>query len=406
MTAEQRNSVVKQQKQEQLPQDDHVDHSNYDTRLLSFDPETFDIYLRMKKSSDHDFCFQVNSKTTFRDLFKIFEVVPIVFSPSIFYTQAPSTFSVSEHPGYISRTGAIVFDTQAHDTKYLKPVDLDSKIKDHVLPGQLVVPKFEERTFLKLSIFTFFLVWLYTDLPDFISPTPGISLTNHATIFITYVLREYLDMPQQAAKFYDDIFEPVGIPGQCIYFVFHIMKIAMFYFILWAGMFNPYKFTFVQQKLGSLSKENLLEIGWTSAMKASKTQYQDEYRKQLIAQYGSIMNLFRSGKLGYIKDCLFELKNGEGYATNHPQTDEIDVPLPFTRELLMKERAYMNTRLRSLNFETAFEELKNYRKYGPKFPCPELKEIVDKKFEKWNVEIEENAAKANPLFASLNKKQE
>ncbi|TID13599.1 hypothetical protein CANINC_004861 [Pichia inconspicua] len=398
-------STEEELKLDQSAYKEKLNESGLDHRLLNLTDDSFDIYIRMKYSADSDFCFQVTSSTSFRDLFKIFKTVPIVLSPSIFYDQIPIGFAISQHPGYLSRTGAIIFDTNAHDQKYLKNVDLDAKLKDNVLPGQLIVPHFQERTFLKYSIISLLLVWLYTDLPDFISPTPGICLTNHATVFITYVLREWLNLPQQAQRFYDDIFEPVGIVGQCIYFIFHIVKIAMFYLILWAGMFNPYKFSLVRQKLDSLTKDDLIEIGWTSAVKAQKLQYQDEYRKFLIAQHGSIMNIFKAGKLGYIKECVIELKNGEGYASSLPQTDDIEVPFKLTFDLLMKERAYFNRRLQSLEPSKIFEEIKKYRTFGPKYPCPELQTLVDKKFEKINLEIQESNVKTNPIFASLNKKE-
>lgn len=390
----------------QAEQNEKLQESGLDPRLLVLDSDTFDVYIRMKYSADSDFCFQVTSSTTYRDLFRIFKTVPIVFSPSIFYDQIPIGFAISQHPGYLSRTGAIIFDTDAHNKKYLKRVNLDDKLKDTLLPGQLIVPKFQERTFLKFSIISFLLVWLYTDLPDFISPTPGICLTNHATVFVSYVLREWMDLPQQAQKFYDDIFEPVGVVGQCIYFTFHIIKIAMIYLILWAGMFNPYKFSIVRQKLDHLTKESLIEIGWTSAVRAQRLQYQDEYRKFLIGQHGSIINLFRAGKLDYIKECVIPLKNGEGYASSLPQTEDIEVPFKLTFDLLMKERAYFNKRLQTLEPSKIFEEIKKYRTFGPKFPCPELQALVDKKFEKINAEIQEATVRNNPIFASLNKKED
>ena len=374
-----------------------VEETNND--VLSLDENTFDIYIRMKKSFENDFCFQVNNDTTFKDLLKIFEKVPIIFSPSIFYDKVPISFKISHFPGILTRTGTILFETKADNEKYLKSINnLNDKVSDYVLPGQLIIPVFNERSFLHYSVISFIFVWLYTDLPDFISPTPGICLTNYATDLIVYLLREVLERPAQADSFYSDIHAPVGIFGQCIYFAFHIFKVSLFYFILWAGLFNPYSW---RKPRLALSREDLIELGWTGVKKASKQQYQDDYRKNAIAEYGSIMNLYKAGKLSYIKHCFIDLQKGEGYDQLNKIDKEI-IPFKLNKQLLLKERELLNEKLIKLPYIEAYNYLKNYRKSGSMTPSPIFKSIIDLKFAPMDEEILGNERKINPITTGLN----
>lgn len=351
---------------------------------LTLDENTFDIYIRMKQSQENDFCFQVTDTTTFKDLFKIFTTVPIVWSPSIFYERVPIGFSVSSFPGLLTRTGGILFEGNADDVKYLTRVtDLDERVKDKCLPGQLIIPIFKERTFLHSSVVAFILIWLYTDLPDFISPTPGICLTNYATEVIVYVMREYLDKPAQATKFYNEMYAPTTEIGQCIYFAFHIFKVLLFYFILWAGLFNPYSWK--KPSLANLNREDLVRLGWTGVKKSMKQGYQDAYRKMLMKEYGSIMNIYNNGKLLYIRKCIVELGEGEGYDSNNKSNNKDAFIL--TRDLLLKERKHLSKYLETLPFVQAFQELKNYRQSGPLTPCTELGALTHERFKEIDAEI-------------------
>lgn len=370
-----------------------------DAPTLTLDDDTFDIYIRMKKSSENDFCFQVNNKTTFRDLLEIFKIVPMVFTPSLFYEKIPIGFTISNFPGILTRTGGILFESEADKKKYLTKIkNLDEKIKDYCLNGQLIVPIFKERVFVHYSIITFFLIWLYTDLPDFISPTPGICLTNYITDLVVYILKNYLNKPQQAITFYNDIHAPVGKIGQLIYFSFHIFKLIMFYFIIWAGLLNPYSFK--KPSLKNLHREDLLRIGWTGVRKSQKQGYQDAYRKKMMKQYGSILNIYNNGKLLYIRECLINLSIGEGYNQvniidkNSNNNDSNETKFILTKDLLLKERKFLNDNLSKLPYDQAYEVLKQYRQSGPLNPCPELADLTNKRFEKLNAKIAEKDSNA------------
>lgn len=242
------------------------------------------MYIRMKGSSESDYCFEVTDDTTFNDLFDIFTKIPVVFSPSIFYDKIPTGFYVSTFPGVLTRTGGILYPQAADGSKYLKSIphsQLSDKLSNHVLPGQLIIPYFKPRDFLNYSVIAFFAAWLYTDLPEFINPTPGYCLTYKITDWVVFLLN-YFNLPDRAEYFYNEIHDEVSIVGQIIYFVFHIFKISLLYFILWAGLFNPPTFSPFASKVvlsEVLTKEDLLKLGWTGAKKAPLSKYQDEYRK-------------------------------------------------------------------------------------------------------------------------------
>lgn len=365
----------------------------------------YDIYIRMKDSPDNDICFQIqDNKTTFNDLIKIFEVIPIVFSPSIFYEKVPIGFSISFYPGFLTRTGGILFEQESGNKKYLKKIDdLNDHVSDHCLPGQLIIPIFKKRTLLHQGILLSLAAWLYTDLPDFISPTPGICFTNYASLAIVYLFRYVLNRPVQAQKFYDDIFEPVGIVGQCIYFAFHIFKVLLLYFILWSGSFNPYSWT-KQPKLHDINKEKLVDVGWTGAIKLQKPQYQDEYRNFLISKFGSFINVYKAGKLSYVKECVIPLEDGEGYSSNSgiKVSDELDHPFILTKELLLREFKHVKNEISRLPIDEAWVELKRYRRTGTTFTSSRLQKLVDLRFARINRRIAEQEVRHN--LASIFKK--
>ncbi|KAG0690318.1 glucose repression protein [Pichia californica] len=367
---------------------------DFEIPKLILEDDTFDVYIRMKKSSESDFCFEVNDKTTFRDLFKIFTTVPMVFSPSIFYDKIPIGFKVSNYPGLLTRTGGILFEADADKEEFLINIsNLDNKIKDNCLPGQLIIPVFKERTFLHHSIISLLLIWLYTDLPDFISPTPGICLTNYFTDLVVYILREYLNKHQQADIFYNDVHSPVGEIGQLIYFSFHIFKISLFYFILWAGLFNPYSWK--KPSLANLSREDLLAVGWTGIKKSLKQGYQDAYRKKMTEKYGSIINIYNNGKLLYIRECFVTLNKGEGYdKVNKLENNNNNNSFILTAELLNKERQFLNDSLSKLPYKDAYDLLKKYRQSGPLNPCKELADLTEARFKELNEEIAAKDEKA------------
>lgn len=136
----------------------------------------FEIYIRMNGEHEKDYCFNVGINDTFESLFRIFESLKISLRPNVFYEQKPIGFKVSNSPGYLTDNGGFLFSYDSD--KLTKDVKLTDKISDHCWPGQLVLPIWKTDYFTQYSIILGLLTWLYTDLPDAISPTPGICLTN------------------------------------------------------------------------------------------------------------------------------------------------------------------------------------------------------------------------------------
>lgn len=347
---------------------------------IVFDSSKFDIYIRMNGNHDHDYCFQVTDKSTFSDLINIFTTLPVMLNQSIFYDRIPIGFKISTYPGQLTRTGGILFGVKADFDEYLIDADLSSKIYDHVLPGQLIIPVFKSRSLLHYSVLAFLAGWLYTDLPDMISPTPGICLTKYVTIAISWILENVMNKPDKAAKFYNEIMEPVGVIGQCIYFTFHIVKVLLFYFILWAGLFNPY--SMYGGKPTGIEKDTLVKIGWTGAKKVSSETYQDEFRKRIIAKHGGILKAYTKGFFPVMKNSVMELSPGEGYDSKSEGGE-----FKLTREILIEQQKYFAKSLEGKAAGEAYDEIKRFRQFGTFDSPSSIKASLEAKFSAKDLEI-------------------
>ncbi|GAV28410.1 hypothetical protein PMKS-001881 [Pichia membranifaciens] len=119
----------------------------------------------------------------------------------------------------------------------------------------------------------------------------------------------------------------------------------------------------------------------------------------MMAEFGGIMNIYKSGKLSYIKECFLTLEQGEGYdSLAHPLAAKQEDASPrfvLSRELLLRERAVLNAKLSTMSYEKAFAFLKEYRHAGPMHPGPEIQALVDLKFKEVNDEIAAKEAQTN-----------
>ncbi|RLV91256.1 Glucose-signaling factor 2 [Spathaspora sp. JA1] len=349
-----------------------------------------DIYLRFNDDMEKDYCFQVKTTTTFKDLFKIFDTLPIALRPSVFYHAYPIGFKKSISPGYVTEDGNFLFDYESQkQTQHIS--DLNSRINDHVWPGQLIIPEWEFNDFGFYGFVSFLICWLYTDLPDFISPTPGICLTNQVTKIFAY-LAIYFKQDKIAELFLDEG-EPVAIVGQVIFFVFHIMKILMIFGLLYTGAFNPIKvFKLPGTRIPSpqdLTKDQLLELGWTGTRKATIDEYKDYYRDYKISEHGGMIQAHRAGLFDTMKHLGSELGEGEGY--NTPLTRE---NMTVKLEQLLEQAKQPNFKLKltydyfaelgivfAQNVENKSsselpEFIKQYRRYGLLISNENLQAIV------------------------------
>ncbi|KAI5966679.1 GSF2 [Candida theae] len=314
------NTASFQPKIEEIVDDNDDDNDNNvaigaDIKDKESDEIAFlDIYIRFNQDQERDYCFQINTKTTFGDLFKIFKTLPIALRPSVFYHPQPIGFQKSTHPGYLTEDGNLLFDDDAGKQVSLI-IPSDELVNVHVWPGQLILPVW------KFDYVTWYIVlgllagWLYTDLPDFVSPTPGIGLTSWGTKFLAYLAKlvGFVNVERELLR---DLEEPTSITLQCFFFGFHILKVIVLFLFLFTGAFNPMKlFRLPGGVKLDVTQEELLALGWTGTRKATIDEYKDYYRETKIKEYGGLVPAHQKGLFNTIRHLGVHLKEGEGFNT-------------------------------------------------------------------------------------------
>lgn len=334
----------------------------------------FDIYIRFNGDEERDYCFQVTTSTTFGDLIKIFNTLPLNLSPSIFFERLPTHFQISTHPGILTREGGFLFGDRADKPEYTKTMKNEDVIADYAWPGQLIVPYFPDKPFLKYSVVSAMLVWLYTDLPDFISPTPGHSITATVCRFLAYLFGDVLAMPDQAALFATGAADDWSVTAQCVFFFMNLFKVAIIYFSLWVGALNPYSLNFLSKtKLKMVERDDLVAIGWTSAKKAIRYDFENAYRSEKIKKVGGIMNANKTGLLRKLRYSCVVLGEGEGFQTPldwKRATKTNDNKFHLSYEMIKEQEEHLqlaNPKATDIEFAGIY---KRYRRFGP-FDGPE-----------------------------------
>lgn len=362
-----------------------------------------EIYIRFNDDFDKDYCFQVKSTDTFKDLNRIFTELPIALRPSVFHLTIPVGYKVSTSPGYLTEDGSLLFDYDTDKKKFAKVVSLNSKISDECWPGQLIIPIWELKTFWFYSFVSFLLVWLYTDLPDYISPTPGICFTNQVSYGLIR-LAQYFDQEKWASAIINDLLEPVSVPVQFLFFFLHFLKCAMVFMILWTGAFNPVgaRIPFVTSSVRTLldvTREELLAIGWTGSRRASPDEYKDFYREYKIKEHGGLVPAHKAGVFEKLKKLGVFLGEGEGFNTPLDNKSSTSV-----KDLLNKKDAkfglsYEYLALLGEFFEKYSNEnedlkiqdlVKQYRRYGILHSNETIKKIVENRKERGDTFPETN----------------
>lgn len=273
-------------------------------------------YIRFNDDLEKDYCFQIKVDKRYRDLLGIFNSLPIALRPNVFHHSKPIGFHVSTSPGYLTEDGSLLFSYETGMEKFLKKVSFDDKIAETIWPGQLILPIWEFNSFAFYSFITLLICWLYTDLPDFISPTPGICLTNHMTRGASY-LATYFGQHKLAHALIVDIEDPVGIIGQCLFFVFHLIKVLVIFLLFHLGTFNPIRMNrFSGTKVPTdISKEQLIELGWTGSRRATPDEYKEYYRDYKIKEHGGMIQAHQAGVFDTLKNLGIYLGEGEGFNT-------------------------------------------------------------------------------------------
>ncbi|VEU22924.1 DEKNAAC104287 [Brettanomyces naardenensis] len=348
----------------------------------------FDVYIRFNGDEERDYCFQVRPETTFGDLIEIFKTLPLNLSPSIFFERIPSHFQLSTSPGVLTMEGGILFGEDAEKKKFLKTMRNSDLIATKAWPGQLIVPVFPERTFVKSSVIAALAVWLYTDLPDAISPTPGHSLLTLLVSIAAYVMTNYLNMAEQSAKMVENTLTPAPITAQCIFFGIHVVKVLVIYFILWVGGFNPYS---MFGRAPSIDREDLVKIGWTSAKKADVMDFTKEYRDYRTNLAGGILKAHQIGLLDKLRRSSVALGSGEGFQS--PLVDELPKDTPedgkfrLSFKYLKQQEEFFQERYSKVSDIEFATEYKHLRRFGP-FDAPEsIEKLAEERIKLGNGDV-------------------
>ncbi|CAI5757764.1 unnamed protein product [Candida verbasci] len=352
-----------------------------------------DVYIRFNDDQEKDYCFQVNTATKFKDLFAIFKTLPISLRPNVFYNSQPIGFKKSISPGYVTEDGNFLFDEDA-----MKKVEIiksnDFLINNEVWPGQLILPIWQFNSFNFYSFISFLLVWLYTDLPDFISPTPGICLTNQITKLLAKIAI-YFNQQKIAVNLLEDIENEVGLVPQSLFFVFHILKLLVIFVILWSGVFNPIKVLRLPGSIPkdiNIAKEELVKLGWTGTRKATIEEYKEYYREFKINEHGGMIKAHQAGLFNTVKYLGAQLGESEGYNTplikeNMNATiqnliekaNEPDFKLKISYNYFQELGFIFAANAENKEGSELAELIKQYRRYGLLVSNNRLKQIVKAK---------------------------
>lgn len=343
-------------------------------------PTSLEIYLRFNDDMEKDYCFQVKQDTQFRDLLAVFRSLPISLRPNVFYDSMPVGFIVSTNPGYLTEDGALLFSYETSPEKYRKYVNLSDRISEHCWPGQLVLPIWDFQYFRYYSFIALLITWLYTDLPDFISPTPGICMTNQASSFLAYLATK-AGYPDIAQLIIDDVQTPAGIGAQIGFFIFHILKVIIIFFIIYVGVFNPRKFRFTKDEASNITKEKLLDIGWTGSRRANPDEYQEYYREYKIKEHGGMVQAHQAGVFTKLKKLGVFLGDGEGW--NTPLSSETKLqditPEKFVLSYgyFVKLGLFFEKHIAGKSPEELSEAIKQFRRYGLLHSDEDIAKLVE-----------------------------
>ncbi|CAH02948.1 Gsf2p [Kluyveromyces lactis] len=361
-----------------------------------------EVYVRMNDDLEYDYAFQVQKDDTLEQkIALIFNKEKglsrfMVLKPSIFYKNEPSGFRKSMHPGFLTENGCLLFDYSADDSEYLEDLEVSKKtVWEQLWPGQLVLPKWEKDWKTIWTFVTIMLVWLYTDLPDCISPTPGICLTNQLSkrfasladnaglTFVAEKLREELEI------------NSVSVTAQWLFFVFHIVKIVILSSFFYTGLVNPVSFNPLRSLLNKKSaisngnselKSTLQTIGWVGARRAIYDDYRDKYYQYVIDKSGGPLHAYRKGIMKQAANPGVTLSAGEGFQTelsnrfNHNtfETMKSSGKFKLSEDYFLQLETDLKENIKACDGDVAKinAEIRNFRKYGL-FECgPELTELV------------------------------
>lgn len=287
--------------------------------------------MRMNDDVEYDYAFQVQKDDTLDSkTLKIFDPVEgltkyMVLRPSIFYKDVPVGFYKSMHPGFLTENGCLLFDYDGDKAQYLEELESSKRsVWEQLWPGQLVLPKWEKDWATIYAFVALMVGWLYTDLPDYISPTPGICLTNQVSKSVMYLAKRF-GYNAIAEKLGEEIaVNSAGVTAQWLFFAFHVLKIVIITSFFYTGLLNPISFNpvsfynsrkFVISKENTKLKEILQNVGWIGARRAVYDDYRDTYYQYVIDKSGGPVQAYRMGIMKQAANPGVALSQGEGFQT-------------------------------------------------------------------------------------------
>lgn len=374
---------------------------------------TMEVYVRLNNDVERDFAFQVDNEDKITTkIAKAFrekgEGVSdlIVLRPTIFHEKLPIGYSKSMHPGYMTEGGCLIFDYDADLKQYKQALDPEKSLMDQLWPGQLIIPEWKVSRTNVLTYVVLMLIWLYTDLPDVISPTPGISLTNQLSRTAIPIL-EHFDYGHVADRLKMEIqVNYTGVVAQWLFFVVHILKIAVITMFFTTAMVNPISFNpaalykIRNMQINDPKLRNLMRsLGWVGARRGTYDEYQGNYYNYIIKKYGDPAKAFRAGMIKVAAAPGFPLGEGEGFQTPLSQrlTASTFKTIKEERKFVLSEEYFIqleddlkkNLDACQGDIGAMNNEIRRFRRFGLFEPGEELTEMVTLRKEAW---IEEKKA--------------
>lgn len=290
-----------------------------------------EVYMRLNGDVERDYAFRIGKNDTLNSKLKcLFDEKKglakfMVLRPSIFHEVEPTSFLKSVHPGILTENGSLIYSYDADKKEYVERLDVDQiPLVEQLWPGQLIIPKFKKCV---SGIIVYILVmafWLYTDLPDSISPTPGICLTNQVARVMVMALN-WFGLSDVASRIADELDnDDTGLTAQWLFFVFHVCKVGLITFFFVTGMFNPMFFNPLKlywTRLSICDKSNkslatiLKNVGWLGSRKQTFNAYRDFYYNYVIKKAGSTVKAYKDGLLATAVNPGVILRKGEGFQT-------------------------------------------------------------------------------------------
>ncbi|SCU79730.1 LADA_0B02806g1_1 [Lachancea dasiensis] len=361
-----------------------------------------EICVRLNEDCENDYTFQVNKDDTFEPkLMKMFDEKVglasfMVLRPSLFYKKMPKGLQKSMHPGYLTENGCLLFHYDCDNKEYREALDLkNKKIWEQMWPGQLVLPQWELSHTNILVFVGIMLAWLYTDLPDLVSPTPGICFTNQISRGLIVVARHY-GYNAIAEKLSEEVqVNSAGTAAQWLFFALHVFKVLFVALVFYTGLVNPLTFNPVriyQTRSAVATKDTaslkaiLQSIGWVGAKRATYDDYRDTYYNYRLEKAGGLVPAYKSGVMKAAATPGVILEKGEGFQTpldkrfteSTFKTMEKSRKLVLSEEYLIQLEKDLQAQVKACEGDVPKinQEIRKFRRFGL-FECgPELARLV------------------------------